>query len=442
MQIISASKQQFILKNGLVFWDDSTFLTGDLWIQDGKIVGFFPQENTTGKEHIFAGYEIQENQALDSKNSQQMTEMKNSQIHGDQIPGRKDFPILDATGCLVIPGLIDTHFHGCNGYDFSDGTIAAIQGICEYELSQGITSVCPATMTLPENELLAICQTAAHYTHLTAENPVPRSDFIGFYMEGPFFSKEKAGAQRLDCLQNPNMDFFNRMMQSSEGLLKIWALAPELPGAAKLIQTICQSGNAVLKNPKIRSDWKPPVFSLGHTMSDGNAAALALESGARRLTHLYNAMENPMEIIDAALKYPKCYAELICDGIHNNKQRIQYAFDAFGEDHIILISDSMRATGLGDGRYTLGGQEVSVAGKTAVLANGKKAGSVSTLYDCLRCALTFGIPLKAALKACTCNPAKSLGLNHKIGSIRTGMQADLLIVDKELNIEKLMKTMF
>ena len=323
--------------------------------------------------------------------------------------------------------------------DFSDGTIAAIQGICEYELSQGITSVCPATMTLPENELLAICQTAAHYTHLTAENPVPRSDFIGFYMEGPFFSKEKAGAQRLDCLQNPNMDFFERMMQSSEGLLKIWALAPELPGAVKLIHTICQSRNAVSENPKNRCDWKPPVFSLGHTMADGKTAALAFEAGARRLTHLYNAMGNPMEIIDAAHNYPDCYGELICDGIHNTKERIQSAFAAFGEDHMILISDSMRATGLGDGSFSLGGQEVSVTGKLAVLANGKKAGSVSTLYDCLRTAVSFGIPLETALKACTCNPAKSLGLNHKIGSIRTGMQADLLIVDQKLNIEKILK---
>lgn len=403
MQIISSSQHQYILKNGTVFWDDSAFLSGDLWIKEGRIAGFYMQEY--------------------------------------RIPMVKDLQVLDASDCLIIPGLIDTHFHGCSGYDFSDASISAIQGICEYELSQGITSVCPATMTLPESELLRICQAAVNYSHITKVPPVLRSNFIGFYMEGPFFSREKAGAQRHDCLQNPNIDFFDRIMIRSEGLLKIWALAPELPDAVRLIKTRYGHGTDFSEQSEESSHWNTPVFSLGHTMADGKTAALAFAAGARRLTHLYNAMENPMEIIDAASNYPDCYAELICDGIHNTKDRVQYAFDIFGEDHIILISDSMRAAGLGDGSYTLGGQPVSVFGKTALLSNGKKAGSVSNLYDCLKTAVSFGIPLETVLKACTCNPAKSLGLNHKIGSIRTGMQADLLIVDKELNIEKILKTM-
>lgn len=435
-----------IIKNGNIFYQNKGFISADLCIHNGKIVS------------------VQQHLTMDEP----------------------DASIIDADGQYIIPGLIDTHLHGCNGYDFSDGTIESIHEMCKYELSAGITSICPATMTLPEDELVKISNAAvSYYTNIpriqnqtkyqtkhhfqqqssTQNNRLKDSctpitemhhlaDFLGFYMEGPFFSREKAGAQRRDCLQTPNIQLFEKMMLLSQGLIKIWAFAPELENAisfAEQIQTFEYNTplNTInkLNNSAIYSSYSTlpehfskPILSIGHTTTDKATAKTAFKTGARRITHLYNGMLNPYEVIEAALPYPDCYAELICDGVHNSEERIKYAFEHFGDDRIILISDSMRATGLGDGTYSLGGQEVFVHGKEALLREGNKAGSVSSLYDCFRTAVNMGIPLSSAIKACTCNPAKSLGLADKIGNISEGYQADLLILDSSLDICHILKS--
>jgi N-acetylglucosamine-6-phosphate deacetylase len=182
------------------------------------------------------------------------------------------------------------------------------------------------------------------------------------------------------------------------------------------------------------------VLSLAHTMADYDTAREAFLRGASHVTHLYNAMpplhhRNP-GVIGAARDAENCRVELICDGIHLHPSTVRATFAMFGADRIILISDSMRAAGLSDGQYTLGGQDVSVCGPRAVLADGTIAGSVTNLMACLRTAVRkMGIPLADAVTCATMNPAKEIGIYDFCGSITPGKVADLVLLDKDLNVQ-------
>lgn len=179
------------------------------------------------------------------------------------------------------------------------------------------------------------------------------------------------------------------------------------------------------------------AISLGHTSADYDTARRALDAGARHITHLFNAMapfsHREPGLIGAAAEDQNCMAELICDGIHVHASAVRAAFAMF-PGRIVLISDSMRAAGMGDGEYTLGGQRVRVKGKLATLSDGTIAGSVTNLYDCMRTAVSFGIPLEQAVAAATINPAKSIGIDNEAGAIAAGKQADVLLVDRDLRL--------
>lgn len=336
---------------------------------------------------------------------------------------------LDLEGCFLIPGLIDTHLHGALGADFSDANADTIKIMAEYELQHGITSFLPATMTLPEDDLINICATSAKYVQEEQFSTSKMSSFLGIYMEGPFFSREKCGAQNPGYLKNPDYELFLRLQKASDGKIRVCSLAPELPGATNFIHA-CQ------KQPF--TDHKLSI-ALGHTIATEQDAKAALLAGADRITHFYNGMLHYEDIEKAVLTRENCFVELICDGKHNSKERIYHAFEAFGAEKILLISDSMRATGMPDGIYTLGGQEVTVSGKDAMLSSGARAGSVCNLYDCFLTCVKLGIPLEQAVRAVTVNPAKSLHIEDSIGSIAYGLHADLLILNRDLEILHVIK---
>ena len=183
------------------------------------------------------------------------------------------------------------------------------------------------------------------------------------------------------------------------------------------------------------------VISLGHSGADYDTAKAALNAGACHVTHLYNAM-NPLGhrapgLIAAAAEMEGCVAELICDGIHVHESMVRAAFKLF-PGRIELISDSMRATGMADGTYDLGGQQVTVNGRLATLSDGTIAGSVTNVFDGMRNAVAFGIPLEEAITAVTVTPAKSIGIFNEIGSITPGKRADVILVDKKLNLVKVL----
>lgn len=329
------------------------------------------------------------------------------------------FDDIDAQGAYVIPGLIDVHFHGAVGKDFCDADDEGIGDIARFEASQGITTIVPTTMTLPTERLLDILSTIA--THETADGEA----FIGgINLEGPFISPDKVGAQNPAYVRGATLEEFDCLQDAAKGLIKLIDVAPEQPGNLAFIHQVAD---------QVR-------VSVAHTSAIYEEAHAAFEAGARHLTHLYNAMptlhhRSPGPIAAAAERVDVT-PEIIADGVHVAPAMVRLAFNMFGPERMILISDSLRACGLGDGEYELGGQLFKVVGNRATIENGSLAGSVSNLMSCVRAAATqMDIPLEHAVAAATKNPARALGLNNR-GAIKPGCVADAVILDEDLQIQE------
>lgn len=330
-----------------------------------------------------------------------------------------DAETVDVQGATILPGLVDLHFHGCAGHDFCEGTKEAFEAIERYELCHGITVISPATMTLPEERLRKICAEAAAYAK--------ESECLkGIYLEGPFLSEAKKGAQNSAYLRLPDIELLRGLNAKAEGLIRIVAIAPEQKGAIACMEACAKQFR----------------FSVAHTTADYAACARAMQTGAKQVTHLFNAMppftHREPGVIGAAFDHG-ADVELISDGVHVDACAVRMAFRLFGEEHVILISDSMMAAGMPDGMYELGGQAVTVRGKRAVLSDGTIAGSVTNLYDCMVTAIRMGIPAEAAVRAATSNPAAALGIDTDYGSIAVGKKADLLVVNDDWELQRVYK---
>ncbi|MDR2182763.1 MAG: N-acetylglucosamine-6-phosphate deacetylase [Clostridiales bacterium] len=326
---------------------------------------------------------------------------------------------IDAGGRYAIPGLIDVHLHGCVGRDFTEADVDGIAKMARYQAENGITAICPTTFTLPEAQLDQACR------NIAAACDTPEAAAIaGIHLEGPFFSPHKAGAQNPAYMQPPNIQMVERLQAAAGGLVKILSIAPEMPGAMELIDVFADE----------------IVCSLAHTTANYEIATEALARGARHITHLYNAMpplgHREPGVIGAALDSPHCNVELICDNVHIHPAVVRATLRMFGDDRVIMISDSMAAAGLGEGTYEIGGLAVDVRGNTARLANnGPIAGSVSNLMQCVRTAVTqMNIPLAQAVKCASVNPAKAIGIFNERGSIAPGKYADLVLLNADLSI--------
>ncbi|NHM13999.1 N-acetylglucosamine-6-phosphate deacetylase [Xiamenia xianingshaonis] len=328
-----------------------------------------------------------------------------------------DGQTIDAAGCYVIPGLVDIHFHGSAGSDMSDGDLEGLHRMGAYEASRGVTAMCPATMTLPEDVLLRAAKAARAY-----EPAADEAALVGINMEGPYISPGKVGAQNPAHVRTPDAEEFRRLQEAAGGLFKLVDIAPEEPGADEFIASLA-------------SDVR---ISVAHTKVDYNTAKRAFSKGARHVTHLYNAMpglhHRDPGPIPAAVENPHVTAEIIADGVHIHPAMVRLAFKLFGDDRMVLVSDTLRAAGLGDGVYDLGGQDVTVEGPVATIAAGNLAGSVSDLMRCLVVAVRdMGIPLASAVKAAASNPARAIGLADR-GAIEPGRIADAVVLDEDLNI--------
>ena len=330
-----------------------------------------------------------------------------------------DGKVIDAEGLYVLPGLVDIHTHGAVGHDFCDGDITGLKKIAEYEKSCGITSFCPTSMTFSESRLSKIFETVNNL-HPSDNDNLAR--IAGINMEGPFIASSKKGAQNGDYIQNPDIEMFARLNEKCDNQIRIVTVAPELDGSMDFI-----------------SKYQDKVtISLGHSDASYETAAAAIKAGATHVTHLFNAMpplnhRNP-GIIGAAADSENVMVEIICDGIHLHPSILRTAFKTFSDERVILISDSMEATGMPDGEYELGGQRVYKDGAHATLSDGTIAGSVSNLFDCMRNAISFGIPPESAIKAATCNPAKSIGLLGKIGTLAVNAYADIILLNKDFEL--------
>lgn len=350
------------------------------------------------------------------------------QVYTERKRPQTEDEVLDGKGMYAIPGLIDLHFHGCKGDDFCDGSRDAIARIAEYEASVGVTAIAPATMTLPVEELEQILRVAAEYKK--GPHSKKEADFVGINMEGPFISPAKKGAQDERNIIPCDVRVCERFLEVSEGLVKFMGIAPE------------ESENAVSFIEAVKDKVN---VSLAHTNADYDTAMAAFNAGADHAVHLYNAMpaftHRAPGVIGAVYDSKHVMAEIICDGVHIHPAAVRATFEMMGEDRMILISDSMRAAGMPDGSYTLGGLDVNVVGNRATLASdGAIAGSVTNLMDCMKTAVkTMNIPLETAVACATINPAKSLGIDAEYGSIRAGKKAHIVLMDQELNVQQVIK---
>lgn len=337
---------------------------------------------------------------------------------GEIFEGLSSQEAVNLEGALVLPGLIDVHNHGNSNADFSDGDYEGLKKMAAYLGKNGITSFAPASMTLPYDVLEKAFTTARR---LRDEKPEGSSKLMGIQMEGPFFCEKKKGAQNGAYLRNPDIEAFKKLYEVSDGLIRIADLAPELPGSVEFVREIS----------------KLCTVSIAHTDADYEQAKAAIDAGATHLTHLYNAMPSIHHrkpgVIGAAVENPKVRAEIICDGIHVHPASIRLAFAMFGAKRMVLISDALRCCGMPDGKYELGGQDVFLKGKTCTLADGTLAGSVTNLFDCMKNAVEFGIPLADAVRAASYNPACALGVEDQVGSIGAGKCADFIVCDENLN---------
>lgn len=384
-----------ILENVKIFRLDKSFQNGFIELQNGLIKRL----------------------AFENENPAYKMELEQARENADEA--------IDGAGCYAIPGLIDIHFHGCMGYDFCDGSEEAIAEIAAYEASQGVTGIAPATMTLPVETLEDILSTAAAYRGGGSK----KADLLGVNMEGPFISRIKKGAQDERYIIPLNAEIFARFQKAAKGLVKFIGIAPEEGGAEAFIESV--------KNEA--------AISLAHTNADYEAAKKAFDLGASHAVHLYNAMppftHRQPGVIGAVADSGHVMAELICDGVHIHPAVVRATLRMLGEERVIFISDSMRATGMPDGEYTLGGLAVNVKGNRAALKEGGAlAGSVTNLLGCLRVAVQkMNIPLGAAVLCASANPAKSLGLFETHGSIDEGKKAHIVLLDESLSLKAVIK---
>ncbi len=340
--------------------------------------------------------------------------------HAMAEPGEQ---VIDADGLYALPGLVDIHFHGAVGHDFCDADPEGLQAIADFEASKGVLAICPATMTFSEEILNGIMDVAAAHKNERG------ADLVGINMEGPYISPKKVGAQNPKYVMAADAGMFHRLNERSGGLIKLVDVAPEEPGNMDFIKE-CS---------------KEVCISIAHTCTDYDTAKAAFAAGANHMTHLYNAMpginhRDPGPII-AALE-DGAMVELITDGVHIHPAVVRFTFNTFGDDHVVLIADSMMACGLPDGAYSLGGQAVTVRGPRATLTEHPDtiAGSATCLYDCMRHAvLQMGVPLESAVRAASENPARCIGIEADYGSLAEGRIGNVILADADLNIRTVIR---
>ena len=342
--------------------------------------------------------------------------------------------ILDGKGCYAIPGLLDVHFHGCLGLDVCDGTEEAVHTIARYEAESGITAICPATLTLPADELKAILANMADFRDRMERGEVPDgdrcADIVGINMEGPFISVVKKGAQNADYIIPCDAELAREFYEASGGLLKFIGLAPEdNPDFVGYINKVKEFTGV----------------SLAHTNADYASAKKAFDAGARHAVHLFNAMSafthRDPGVVGAVSDSPHVSAEIITDGVHVHPAMVRTAFRFNGADRMIIISDSLRSTGMPDGDYVLGGQAIIKNGKYCRLAEGGAlAGSVSNQFECMVNAVKeMEIPLETAVACSTIHPAKAIGVDDLYGTIEEGKYGDLVLLNEDLELMAVVK---
>ena len=342
--------------------------------------------------------------------------------------------IINCTGLYLSPGFVDIHVHGGGGYDFMDGTEEAIRGAINAHMKHGTTTIVPTTLTADDYDLASMFD--AMRDICLSEKDAQTIPYIpGVHLEGPYISPEMAGAQDPKYIRKPTEDDWLRIFMMSHGLIKIWTVAPELRGAISLCKRLRKEG---------------VVFSAGHSSAKYSDVLSAIKAGYSMATHLYSSMstitrENGYRVpglLEAALLHDEITAEIIADGKHLPAPLLKLVVKTKGVDKIVLVTDAMRGAGMPDGEYMLGslkgGQLVKVFDGIAHMPDGISfAGSVATCDRLVRVMLNDAeVPLSEAVRMMTLNPSRELGIDKRKGSVEKGKEADIVLFDDNIEIEK------
>ncbi|OEH54776.1 N-acetylglucosamine-6-phosphate deacetylase [Oceanobacillus sp. E9] len=376
---------------------------GNVWIKNIKT--------------IYTGFEKIENAGLF------VSEGKIERIisEKEQFEPSEGFEVIDANHeWNAMPGFIDGHIHGGYGVDVMDADVHSLQMLAEKLPSEGTTSYLATTITQSPEEI-----EKALLNVYSFENQAGTAEMMGVHLEGPFVEVSKAGAQPKEYIVQPDLDQFRHWQQISGNNIRTITMAPEHDANGEFIKYLHESGMNV---------------SAGHTDASFSQMKTAVSQGVRQLTHLCNAMNGihhrDIGAVGAAFQLEDLRAELITDGIHVVPEMMQLIYDSMGSERIIIITDAMRAKGLEDGDYELGGQPVTVKEGRATLANGSLAGSVLRMIDGVKNMLGLeGVSIEDVIQMASVNPAKQVGIFDQKGSIEVGKHADILLVNNELDIQ-------
>jgi N-acetylglucosamine-6-phosphate deacetylase len=323
----------------------------------------------------------------------------------------------------AIPGFVDVHIHGAGGHDVMEGTDEALTVVARTLARHGTTSFVATTVTASPDDTCRSVEGIARFITQQPKTDDPRAEVLGVHYEGPFLNKARRGVHPAEWLQAPSTELLERLLQCASGNARILTLAPELLGAVPCIEAAHTAG---------------VVVAMGHTDATYEEARAAISRGVRHAVHVYNAMRpfshRDSGVIGAVLTSTEVSAELIADGVHVEEAAMRVLVQAKGPGGVILVSDGISATGMPDGKYYLGNFEVTVLNGVCRNAEGKLAGSTLTLDRALRNIVALGIPLADAVRMLTTNPAKLLGIEFKKGALRTGADADIVLLDQNLQI--------
>lgn len=372
---------------------------------------------------IFSGLKIYSEQGVLNNARVKITDGKIQEIYRGPATNSSTEKLLDFPESYhLIPGLIDLHVHGANGKDVMDGELDALTTMSSALAMEGVTGFLATTMTTSVEKIERALCVVRDFIHRQDQNV--GAAIFGVHLEGPFISPEKIGAQNRENILPCKTDYIERWQKLSGHAIKIVTLAPELSGSAEFIR--------YLQQQKI-------IASLGHTNATFAESCEAIAAGCSHVTHLFNAMRGIHQrepgVVTAALLADEVTVEMIVDGIHVHPALVQLVLRMKGKDKLVMVTDAMRAKCMHDGMYELGGQSVEVKDAVARLADGTLAGSTLKMPVALQNIMKFTqCSLQDAVNMAAENPAKILGVFDKKGSIAIGKDADLVVLDENLQV--------
>lgn len=346
------------------------------------------------------------------------------EIDGERVTAVAEYPSI-RDGHWIVPGFVDMHTHGGGGHTFTTGDPESARLAAEFHLGHGTTTLLGSLVSCPP-ELMRSATVA--FAPLVAERVL-----AGIHYEGPYLSELRCGAQHPEYLRDADRGELTELLDAADGTVRMVTLAPERPGALDAIKLLVSRG---------------VVAAVGHTDATYEQTRAAIDAGATVGTHVFNGMRTPHHRepgpVYALLGAPDVVCELVADGVHLHDGTLAFAAGVAGPDRTALITDAMSAAGMTDGDYELGGQDVVVTGGVARLRQpdgnpGAIAGSTLTMDAALRRAVAAGISVPDASRMASATPARALGLDGQVGSLLPGWRADLVMLDEDLQVVRVMR---